>query len=186
MILFMLVQTVYWIALSVWFGGLMFISIIWPIIYRTIGEADPTLPTVLSVNLEKSHGSLLAGNIVANILRLFSTIQLGCAAALLLMLLAQWGVMDLSQRNKLHAIIRAVLFIAAATIALYDRYAVWPKLMQHRQTYIDHADEPDIANPAKDQFDRYQSEEMRLLFFQIILLSLLMIFSGVVTPRPLL
>src|SRR5213079_2005827 len=97
MILFMLVQTVYWIALSVWFGGLMFISIIWPIIYRTIGEADPTLPTVLSVNLEKSHGSLLAGNIVANILRLFSTIQLGCAGAVLLTLLAQWGVMDLSQ-----------------------------------------------------------------------------------------
>ena len=161
----------------------MFISIIWPIIYRTIAEADPTLPTVLSVNLEKSHGSLLAGNIVANILRLFSTIQLGCAAALLLMLLAQWGVMDLSQRNKLHAIIRAVLFIAAATIVLYERYAVWPKIMQHRQTYIDHADEPDIANPAKDQFDRYQGEEMRLLFFQIILLSLLMIFSGVVTPR---
>jgi len=183
MILFMLVQTVYWIALSVWFGGLMFISIIWPIIYRTIAEADPTLPTVLSVNLEKSHGSLLAGNIVANILRLFSTIQLGCAGALLLTLLAQWGVMDLSQRNMLHAIIRAVLFIAAATIAIYDRYTVWPKLMQHRQTYIDHADEPDIANPAKDQFDRYQAEEMRLLFFQIILLSLLMIFSGVVTPR---
>ena len=183
MILFMLVQTVYWIALSVWFGGLMFISIIWPIIYRTIAEADPTLPTVLSVNLEKSHGSLLAGNVVANILRLFSAIQLGCAAALLVMLLAQWGVMDLSPRNKLHAIIRVVLFVAAAAIVLFDRYSVWPKLMQHRQTYIDHADEPDIANPAKDQFDHYQHEAMRLLFFQIILLSLLMIFSAVVTPR---
>jgi hypothetical protein len=183
MILFMLVQTVYWIALSVWFGGLMFISIIWPIIYRTIGEADPTLPTVLSVNLEKSHGSLLAGNVVANILRLFSTIQLGCAGAMLLMLLAQWGVMDLSPRNKLHAIIRTVLFVLAAAIVIYDRYVVWPKLMQHRQTYIDHADEPDIANPAKDQFDKYQNEAMRLLFFQIILLSLLMIFSAVVTPR---
>jgi hypothetical protein len=183
MILFMLVQTVYWIALSVWFGGLMFISIIWPIIYRTIADADPTLPTVLSVNLEKSHGSLLAGNIVANILRLFSAVQLGCAGALLVMLLAQWGVMDLSQRNKLHAIIRSVLFLLAAAVVIYDRYAVWPRVMEHRQTYIDHADEPDIANPAKDQFDRYQGEEMRLLFFQIILLSLLMIFSGVVTPR---
>ena len=186
MILFMLVQTVYWIALSVWFGGLMFVAIIWPIIFRTISEADPTLPMVLSVNLEKSHSSLLAGNIVANILRLFSNIQLGCAAALLLMLLAQWGVMELLTHNKLHAIIRAVLFVAAATIVIFERYAVWPKLMQHRQTYIDHADEPDIANPAKDQFDRYQNEEMRLLFFQIILLSLLMMFSVVVTPRPLL
>jgi len=183
MILFMLVQTVYWIALSVWFGGLLFVSIIWPIIYRTIAEADPTLPTVLSVNLEKSHGSLLAGNIVANILRLFSTIQLGAAGAVLLTLLAQWGVMDLSQRNKLHAIIRAVMFIGATAIALYERYAIWPKLMQHRQEFLDHADEPDIANPARDQFDKYQHEEMRLLFFQIILLSLMMIFSAVVTPR---
>src|SRR5258705_1839805 len=183
MILFMLVQTVYWIALSVWFGGLLFMSIIWPIIYRTIGEADPTLPTVLSVNLEKSHGSLLAGNIVANILRLFSAIQLGCAAAILVMLLAQWGVMDLSQRNKLHAIIRAVVFLLACVVVIYDRYVVWSKLMQHRLTYIDHADEPDIANPARDQFDKYQGEEMRLLFFQIILLSLMMIFSAVVTPR---
>lgn len=183
MILFMLVQTVYWIALSVWFGGLLFVGIIWPIIFRTVAEADPTLPTVLSVNLEKSHGSLLAGNIVANILRLFSTIQLGCAGTMLLMLLAQWGVMDLSPRNKLHAIIRSVMFVAAAAIVLFDRYSVWPKLMQHRQTYIDHADEPDVANPARDQFDKYQNEAMRLLFFQIILLSLMMIFSAVVTPR---
>jgi len=184
MILFMLVQTVFWIALSVWFGGLLFVAIIWPIIYRTIAESDPTLPTVLSVNLEKSHGSLLAGNIVANILRLFSAIQLGCAAVLLVMLLAQWGVMDAaSPRNKLHAIIRSVLFLLAAAVVLYDRYVVWPKLMQHRQTYIDHADEPDIANPAKDQFDRYQGDAMRLMFFQIILLSLMMMFSAVVTPR---
>src|SRR2546430_16691512 len=129
MILFMLVQTVYWIALAVWFGGLMFISIIWPIIYRTIGEADPTLPTVLSVNLEKSHGSLLAGNIVANILRLFSTIQLGCAGALLLTLPGQWGVIDLSQRNILHASIPSLLFIPAAPIAVYDRDDGFPQLM---------------------------------------------------------
>jgi hypothetical protein len=183
MILFMLVQTVYWIALSVWFGGLLFVAVIWPVIYRTIDEADPTLPTVLSVNLEKSHGSLLSGNIMANILRLLSKIQLGCAAAMLLMLLAQWGVMDLSRQNKIHAIIRSALFLAAAGIVIYERYVVWPKLMQHRQTYLDHADEPDIANPAKEQFDRYQGEELRLLFFQIILLSLVMMFSAVVTPR---
>jgi len=183
MVLFMLVQTVYWLALSVWFGGLMFIAIIWPIIYRTIGDYNPTLPTVLSVNLEKQHSSLLAGDVVANILRLFSRVQLLCAGTLVLTLIAQWGVMDLSQRNKLHAIIRGALFIAAATITLYDRYLIWPKLMQHRQTYIDHADEPEIANPAKDQFDRYQQESARLLSIQLVLLSLMMIFSGVVTPR---
>ncbi len=183
MVLFMLVQTVYWLALSVWFGGLMFISIIWPIIYRTINDYNPTLPTVLSVNLEKQHSSLLAGDIVANILRLFSNVQLACAAVVLITLVAQWGVMDLSPRNKLHAIIRTVLFFAAAAVVLYDRYFVWPKLMQHRQTYIDHADEPEIANPAKDQFDGLQQESARMLFVLLVVLSLIMIFSGVVTPR---
>ena len=73
--------------------------------------------------------------------------------------------------------------LLAAAVIVYDRYAVWPRLMQHRQTYIDHADEPDIANPAKDQFDGLQQESARLLFIQLIVLSLIMIFSGVVTPR---
>jgi hypothetical protein len=183
MILFMLVQTVYWLALSVWFGGLMFISIIWPIVYRTIADAHPNLPTVLSVNLENQHASLLASDIIANILRFFSRIQLACAAAIFITLIAQWAVMDLNASNKLHAIIRCALFVAAALLILYDRYGIWPKLMLHRQTYIDHADEPDIANPAKDQFDKYQQESMRILAFQIVLLSLIIIFSGVITPH---
>jgi hypothetical protein len=186
MVLYMIVQTVYWLALSIWFGGLMFVSIIWPIIYRTIGEYNPTLPTVLSVNLENEHGSVLAGNVVANILRLFSNVQLACAGALLATLLAQWGVMDLSPQNKLHAMIRGALFVAAVTIMLIDRFLMWPKLMLHRQRYLDHADEPDIANPAKEQLDRYQQEAARLLFVQLIILSLIIIFSGVVTPRGLL
>ncbi len=183
MVLFMLIQTVYWLALSLWFGGLLFISIIWPIIYRTIADAHPNLPTVLAVNLENQHASVLSSNIIANILRLFSRIQLACAAVLLITLLCQWAVMDLNTRNKLHAIIRSVLFIAATATSLYDRYVLWPKIMLHRQTYIDHADEPDIANPAKDQFDKYQHESMRILSIQIAILSLIIIFSGVITPR---
>jgi hypothetical protein len=181
MVLFMLVQTVYWLALSVWFGGLLFFFIIWPIIYRTINEYNPTLPMVLSVNLEKQHSSLLAGDVVANILRLFSNVQLACGAALLITLIAQWGVMDLEWQNRIHAIIRSVLFFAAAGVVLYDRYFVWPRLMQHRQTYLDHADEPEIANPAKEQFDALQDESLRLIMIQLGALSLMIIFSSVVS-----
>ena len=84
MVLFMLIQTVYWLALSLWFGGLLFISIIWPIIYRTIADAHPNLPNILAVNLENQHASVLSSNIIANILRLFSRVQQACAGVLLI------------------------------------------------------------------------------------------------------
>ena len=50
--LFQLVQTVYWLALSIWFGGAMFIGVAWQIIHRTVRESNPVLPHVLSVNLD--------------------------------------------------------------------------------------------------------------------------------------
>src|SRR5580704_19328585 len=58
-----LVQVVYWLALSTWFGGVLFIAAAAPVIIKTVKDADPLLPTVLSVNLEGQHGTLLAGGI---------------------------------------------------------------------------------------------------------------------------
>ena len=38
-----------------------------------------------------------------------------------------------------------------------------PKTAEARKQYIDHADEPEVANPAKDQFDRYHGESVTAL-----------------------
>ena len=48
---FTFMQILYWLALATWFGGLLFIAVAAPVIFRTIHESDPILPTVLSVNL---------------------------------------------------------------------------------------------------------------------------------------
>src|ERR1035441_6477166 len=90
---FMLIQFLYWLPLATWFGGVLFITIAAPIIFRTTSESDPTLPTVLSVNLEGQHGILLAGSIVANLLATMMRIQLLCAAVLLLAFIGQWFVL---------------------------------------------------------------------------------------------
>jgi hypothetical protein len=180
---FLLVQTFFWLALSTWFGGVLFVALAAPIIMRVTRESDLILPKVLSVNLENQHASLLAGEIVGGILKKLAGIQMGCAVVLFLTLLLQWFVMDRRMENKLHAIIRACLFVGAVAILVYDRRAIWPRVWKYRQEYLDHADEPELANPAKEQFDRYHAESMWMVFIVLVLLSLMIVFSITITPR---
>ena len=55
--------------------------------------------------------------------------------------------------------------------------------MRHRQEFIDHADEPEVANPAKDEFDRGQRRSVTLLMAVLFLLLGIILFSGNITPR---
>src|SRR5262249_26236408 len=148
---FLLVQTFYWLALSTWFGGILFVAIAAPVIMQVTRDAEPLLPKVLSVNLENQHGSLLAGEIVGSILRKMASIQIGCAAILLITLILQWFVMDISTTNKFHGVLRICFFVGAVAVHFYDRFVIWPKVWRHRQEYLDHADEPEVANPAREQ-----------------------------------
>jgi len=47
-----------------------------------------------------------------------------------------------------------------------------------RQQFLDHADEPETANPAKDQFDLYQKQSVMLLEILLFLLLGMVLFSG--------
>src|SRR5215203_5409756 len=132
--LFQFVLVLYWLALATWFGGVLFIAVAAPVIFRTIQEADPTLPRVLSVNLDKQHSTLLAGSIVANLLNLLVRVQLACAAALCLTIIVQWVYIDRSSNTHLWAaILRTAMFIAAVALAVYDWLVVWPRVQQFRQ-----------------------------------------------------
>lgn len=185
---FQLVQLFYWLALSTWFGGVMFIAIAAPIIFRTVRKSNPILTHVLSVNLEGQHATLLAGSIVANILLRVSQWSLGCAAVVIVALAAQFFVADVqgasaTQSNIVAAAIRCILCLGAAGITLYDRFVIWPVLQRHRQTYIDHADEPEVANPAKERFDREHRRSMTMMTITLGLLLLLILYSSSITPR---
>src|SRR5207253_632524 len=87
LLLFQVVQIMYWLGLSTWFGGVMFIALAAPVIFRTVRESNPVLPDVLSVNLEGQHSTLLAGSIVANLLSRVAQVELICAGVVLLALL---------------------------------------------------------------------------------------------------
>lgn len=176
--MFQAIQIAYWLALSTWFGGVLFIAIAAPIIFRTIREADPTLPKVLSVNLEGQHATLLAGTIVGQILTVLSRIQMLCAGVMLLAILGQWFYIDRNGLNLIFPILRSAMFLVAVGFLFYDARFVWPKIVKYRDEYIEHADEPDIANPAKEQFDRYHHESVGILRNILFLLLGIILFSG--------
>jgi hypothetical protein len=176
---FPLFQIIYWLSLSSWFGGVLFIAVAAPVIFRTVREAKPLLPTVLSVNLENQHADLLAGSIVGNLLALLSRVQPVCAAGVLLGLLGQWWLAEWRGPGLLAQIIlRSTLFTAAVVLVLYQRLVLWPRIERYRADYVDHADEPDVANPAKDQFDRLHHESVTVLMIVLGLLLGMVLFSG--------
>jgi hypothetical protein len=177
---FLFVQFFYWLSLSTWFGGVLFVTIAAPIIFRTIRESDPTLPTVLSVNLEGQHATLLAGSIVANVLAAMMRVQLTCAGVLALTLIAQWRFLFSLQLGLLT--IRTALYLVAVVLLIYDWRVVSPRIFKFRQEYIDHADEPEVANPAKERFDRYHRESITVLMLSLgALLGLVLFSAGIST-----
>jgi hypothetical protein len=176
--LFDFIQIVYWLALSTWFGGVLFIAVAAPIIFRTIRESDPTLPTVLSVNLEGQHSTLLGGSIMSNLIAMLLRVELVCGLVLAITIAVQWGM---HVQDWPAAMIRTVLLVAAIVLVVYDWRVVWPRIRHHRQEYIDHADEPEIANPARLQFDRYQRESILMLMTVVALLLGIIIFSSTIS-----
>jgi len=173
--LFELVQIIYWVALSTWFGGVLFVALSAPVIFRTVREANPLLPTVLSVNLEGQHSTLLAGSIVANLIAMLRRYELACAAAIAITMAVQLAN---SWQNWVAGLARAAMYLAAVVLVLYDWRGVWPKIDRYRQEYVDHADEPEVANLAREQFDRYHRESVLLLMIIVALLLGMIVFSA--------
>jgi hypothetical protein len=182
---FQLVMIVYWLALATWFGGVLFVALAAPVVFKTVREANPLLPGVLSVNLDGQHGTLLAGSIVGSLLNRLAQVQVGCAAVLLVTLILQPLVVDVRETNLTAYVLRLVMFVAAAGVAAYDRWVLWPRIWKWRQEYLDHADEPDVANPAKEEFDRQHRLSVTLLSGVLFLLLGMVLFSGGITPKRL-
>ena len=180
---FAFVQILFWISLATWFGGVLFLAVAAPIIFRTVRENEPILPTVLAVNLEGQHGSLLAGTIVGNLISQMVKVELACAGGLLIALVAQWWTTDTSANNYILPVLRDAMWLMLVGVVVYEWRVLWPKVQAQRQTYVDHADEPEVANPAKDEFDRLHSESVPLLMFRLAVLLAMVLFSATIRPK---
>jgi hypothetical protein len=175
---FQLVQLVYWLALSTWFGSLLFVVLAAPVIMRTVKENNPILTDVLSVNLDGQHSTLLGGNIIFSLIQRLLHVELICAGLLMVTLVIQPFLIKLTGDNRTAAVIRSALFIGSAGVMLYDWQFVWPKIRSNRQQYIEHADEPEVANPALDRFDHEQRKSLILVIVNLSMLLGIILFSS--------
>ena len=182
--LYQLVQLVYWLALSAWFGSVLFVLLAAPVVIRTVRENNPILTDVLSVNLDGQHGTLLGGSIVLGLIRRLVRVELVCGAAVLVTIVAQPFVINLSSAQVTPAVLRGLLFAAAAGLAFYDWQYVWPRATASRAEYVEHADEPDRANPALDRYDAAQRTSLTLLSVLAVVLMGLVLFSVGIGPQP--
>jgi len=98
------------------------------------------------------------------------------------MMIAQWVLLQPSREYLFGPIIRGALYLAAVALLIYHWRVLWPRAWRVRQEYIDHADEPDVANPALDQLDRLQSESATVLSFLVTVLLGLIVFSANIRP----
>ena len=176
--LFEFVQILYWLSLSTWFGGVLFVLLAPPIIHKTVRESNPLLPLVLSVNLEGQHGTLLAGSIVSNLLGPVIKTELVCAAGMFVAIVGQWLHATAYGLDLTVPILRSAMFLAAVIFVVYNYRSVWPKALHYRQEYLDNADDPDKANPALDLFDRYQNESLTTVRNVLFLLLGIILFSA--------
>jgi hypothetical protein len=172
------VQIVYWLALSTWFGGVLFIAICAPLVFSIVRENNPVLPTVLSVNLENQHAMLLSNSIMSGLFSRLIRVELACAAALLLALVSHWALLWKSDNQLSPLVARSALYVAAVVLVLYDWRVLWPRIDAARARYIEHADEPDVANAAKDDFDRLHRDSITVLTITLFLLLGIVLFSA--------
>ena len=173
-----LVQIVYWLSLATWFGGVLFIALSAPVIFSTVRASNPILPTVLSVNLENQHATLLANSIVSNLIERLLRVELVCASALVVAIIGHWVLLPLTSSQLVPAIIRSALYAAAVLLAVYKWRVLWPRVNRHREHYVAHADEPEVANSARDEFERHHRETVTVLSIQLALLLGMVLFSA--------
>jgi hypothetical protein len=143
------------------------------VIIKTVKDADPLLPTVLSVNLEGQHGTLLAGGIIGDLITMLARVELMCAGVLLLCIGAQW----LLEGASATIAVRSALYAAATLMVLYDWRLLWPRIWKAREQFVEHADDPEIANPAREKFHRLERHRLTLLTLLTFLLLGLILFS---------
>lgn len=178
-----LVSSLFWLSLATWFGAVLLSAIAPPIILRITREADPTLPRVLSVNLDHQHSTLLASLIVGELLTTLFKLQAFCAAVLLPALIAQWFSIDRSGTAVMLPILVSGLYVVAVAYLAYGWRVVWPKVLASRTTYIEHADDVDVANAELDRFDRYSNELFAVVRNLVIALLGMILFSANFLPR---
>jgi hypothetical protein len=178
-LLLQLIDTISWAALSTWFGGALFLAVASGVIFRVHRDADPTLPRVLSVNIDGDHASLLSAEVVSGIDRLYTLIGLVCAAVIVVAIV----VRSVAQPDgSASSLVQGLIVLLASIVTAYQGRSLRPRIERARLDYINHADDPEKCADARSRFNRFSREYLNVLMMLIALLLAAILFSAVRQP----
>ncbi len=167
-----LVLVLYWLSLSTWFGGVLFIAMAVPVIVRTMKESDD------ASGLDEDRRVLLTGTVIENLFAALVRIEALCAGVLLILIIAQWILIGLHGGAVLiTGIIRSAVFLGAAILTIYQWRVLEPRAVKLRRELVASVDNPEALDPARRQFEQHSQEIYTLLAIQGFLLMGMILFS---------
>lgn len=180
--IYQVVQILYWLVLSIWVGSAIFLVLAAPVVFRVVRHHNVRLPDISAAALRDDHPTLLAGDIVAALLGRLAQVQLVCLCAMLPLLIVS-ALFSSGTLQWVTLAEKSALYLLTAGLVLYDRQKRFPATLKARQQYIEHADEPEVAQPAKANFDVLHHAGTRAYQMIVFLLLLLVLVSANPEPR---
>jgi len=178
------VQIFYWLVLSVWLGGLVFLAIAAPVIFRTIRRLDVRSGRHSDPSLDEEHTSIVAGEIVGMLLARLAQMQAICAGLLLVLMIAQVLLIDLTGPNLTAMMVRVAIWAALVAVLLYEWRIHYPRTWRLRERFLEETADPEAANAAREAFDREHRRSEQLFMLIIFLLIGMVMLSANITPAP--
>lgn len=141
-------------------------------------DQDPTLPKVLSVNIDGDHGALLSIHLFTKLSRLMTALGIVCATMVAFGLAGQIAFGERVGPRFIEWIVRTGLFLASVGVVVYDRLAVTPKLSSAIASYIDQADDPEATRENREKVIRNYHEATAVLGALTCTLGGIILFSS--------
>lgn len=161
-----------------WFGSALFLILAHRTVFAVMRDQDPTLPKVLSVNIDGDHGVLLSIHLFTKLSRLMTALGIVCATMVACGLAGQIAFGERVGPRFIEWIVRTGLFLASVGVVIYDRLAVTPKLSSAIASYIDQADDPEATRENREKVIRNYHEATAVLGALACTLGGLILFSA--------
>lgn len=180
-------NSIYWLALSLWLGALVMVTITAAVIFPTMRHLNVTIPDIAESGFLDDHWRIAAGHMMEILFLVLDLTQLICATVVLFVTALQFTILGVSLRRFTH-VVRIIAAVIAAGCVCWHVFGLSPRMNRHLRAYWDAAIAGDTpaARVHQQAFDDAHPQAARLLGTTATFVALVIISSaaGVVPLKP--
>lgn len=182
-LLYQAVQIFYWLFLSLWLGGMVFLAFSAPVIFRVVRRLEVRSGVYTDPNLIDEQTEVVAGEIVGTLLARVGQVQMICVTALLPLMAVQLMLIDLTGSNLGAAAVRLLLWLVALVVLIYEWRVHYPRTWALRKEFLAEAGNPEKADLSRSAFEREHRRSEQLFLVMVCIVVGLVMLSANITPR---